>query len=72
MPDSLNHPQPFGSEIDLLNDAAWDLRDYGEAFIHDTTDSEKWSWWLRRYEGFAENEFEIQTLANVLYITLKD
>jgi len=72
MPDAPNHPKPIGLETDLLHDAAWDLRDYGEAFIHEDTDSDKWAWWLRRYEGFAEGELEIKTLATVLHITYKD
>lgn len=66
------HPKPLGLEVDALHDAAWDLRDYGEAFIHDDTDEDKWGWWLRRYEGFAEDELEIIILANVLHIKYKD
>lgn len=66
------HPKPLGLEVDALYDAGWDLRDYGEAFIHHENDSEKWSWWLRRYEGFAEGEFEIKTQAGFLHIVRKD
>lgn len=66
------HPKPLGLEVDALHDAAWDLRDYREAYIHDDTDDAKWAWWLRRYEGFAEGEFEIKTHANYLHITRKD
>lgn len=72
MPHPPNHPQPIGLEIDLLSDTAWDLRDYGEAFIHQDTDPDKWSWWLQRYEGFANDELEIKTLSTVLHIRLKD
>jgi hypothetical protein len=72
MPDAPNHPKPLGLEVDALHDAAWDLRDYDEAFIHDDTDSEKWLYWLRRYEGFAEDELQVQILANVLHISYRD
>lgn len=66
------YPKPLGLEVDALHDAAWDLRDYREAFIHDDTDSEKWLWWLQRYEGFADGEIEISVLSTVLHIKAKD
>lgn len=64
--------KPKGLEVDALNDAAWDLRDYGEAFIHDETDPDKWLYWLRRYEGFSEDEIVVKTLVNILHITYRD
>lgn len=72
MTESTKPPKPLGTEVDLLSDAAWDLRDYREAFIHDDTDSDKWLYWLRRYEGFGEDEIQVQILSNVLHITYKD
>lgn len=72
MTESTKPPKPLGTEVDLLRDAAWDLRDYGEAFIHDDTDSEKWFYWLHRYEGFGEDEIQVQTLSDVLYIHYRD
>jgi hypothetical protein len=64
--------KPTGFEVDALNDAAWDLRDYGEAFIHDETDSEKWLYWLRRYQGFSEDEIRVSILSNILHISYRD
>lgn len=56
------HPKPEGLEVDALNDAAWDLRDCSEAYLHGETDIEKWLHWLRRYEGFGEDEVRAETV----------
>jgi hypothetical protein len=72
MTESTKPPKPLGLEVDALHDAAWDLRDYHEAFIHDETDAEKWLYWLRRYEGFGEDEIQVTILSNVLHITYKE
>lgn len=71
------YPRPEGTEKDALNDAAWDLRDCGEAYIHDQEDLEKWLYWLRRHEGFAEGEIRAVPVKSFtknpgIYITLSD
>lgn len=77
MTESTKYPKPIGLELDALSDAAWDLRDCDEAFIHDSTDSGKWLYWLRRYEGFAEDEIRAEIIKSpvgnpAIHITVKD
>jgi hypothetical protein len=52
-------PRPTDHQRELLYDAVWDLRDYGEAWVPLQQDSEQWLYWLTRYEGFAEGEIEL-------------
>ena len=60
MTDSMKFPKPQGLQLDRLDDAAWDLRDYNEAWIGlDQGDPQMWLYWLQRYQGFAEDEIEL-------------
>lgn len=53
------YPKPQGLEVDRLHDAAWDLRDYRSCWIPLGEDRDKWLYWLRRYEGFGDEEIEL-------------
>lgn len=71
------YPKPEGDEREVLYDAKWDLIDCHEAYIHNDTDTEKWLYWLRRYEGFAEGEIQAEIVKSfsdiaAIHITLKD
>lgn len=59
MTDSPTYPKPQGDDEDRLSDAAWDLRDYGECRIPNGEDPDQWLYWLRRHQGFAQEEIEL-------------
>lgn len=60
MTESTKYPEPFGLEIDALHDAAWDIRDYGVTTLHPGENYEQWMYWLKRYEGFGDEELEVK------------
>lgn len=73
MTESTKWPKPEGLQIDLLHDAAWDIRDYGIAQIPTTENPEQILHWLCRHQGFSTEEIAVlHTLNSVFYIGYKD
>jgi hypothetical protein len=59
-------PRPQGLDWDELSDARWDLMDNGTCTLPPTHDPDKWIYWLKRHEGFAEVGVKEHTAAALI------
>lgn len=60
MTASPKYPKPDEMQMEALYDAGWDLRDNRETAVPISDDPEMWIYWLRRYEGFGQDELEVK------------
>lgn len=74
MTESTRYPRPQGLQIDALHDLAWDIRDNDEGIIPAGENYDRWLYWLRRHEGFADGELEVKnpTATGPIIIGYKD